>query len=82
MTTPQTTAKKGFTFRPSHEVRQRLETLSKETNRPVSFYVNTAIEEHLSELEHAYLLRRDAELARVGKLKTYSLDEVEAELGL
>lgn len=77
-----TTARKVFSFRPSHEVRERLERLSKETNRPASFYINSLLEEHLDELEHAYLLRREVELARSGKIKTYSLDEVKAELGI
>lgn len=76
------TAKKGFSFRPSHEVRERLERLSRATNRPASFYINTLLEEHLSEMEHAYMLRQEAELARAGKIKTYSLDEVKAELGI
>ncbi|WP_237196167.1 type II toxin-antitoxin system RelB family antitoxin [Rothia nasimurium] len=80
--TVETTARKGFTFRPSHDVRQRLEALSHKTNRPVSFYINTLLEEHLAELEHAFTLKADAESVRAGKQKTYSLDEARAELGL
>lgn len=78
----ETRARKGFTFRPSHDVRQRLEELSHKTNRPVSFYINTLLEEHLAELEHAFILKADAESVRAGQQKTYSLEEARTELGL
>ncbi|MFW0119913.1 hypothetical protein ACN08Y_08365 [Rothia sp. P5764] len=80
--TIETKARKGFTFRPSHDVRQRLENLAHQTNRPVSFYINTLLEEHLAEIEHAFTLKADAEAVRSGKQKTYSLAEARAELDL
>ncbi|GAA1046000.1 MULTISPECIES: hypothetical protein [Rothia] len=80
--TVETKPRKGFTFRPSNDVRERLEELSRQTNRPVSFYINTLLEEHLAEMEHAFALKADAEAARSGKIKTYNLAEARAELGL
>lgn len=49
--TGQTKPRTGFTFRPSNDVRQRLEELSRQTNRLISFYINTLLEEHLAEIE-------------------------------
>ena len=66
---------------PSNDVRQRLEELSRQTNRLISFYINTLLEEHLAEIEHAFAFEADAEAARSGKLKTYNLAEARAELG-
>lgn len=80
--TVETKARKGLTFHPSHDVCQRLEDLARQTNRPVSFYINTLLEEHRAEMEYAYMLKADVEAAHSGKLKTYSLAEVRAELGL
>ncbi|MFW0121082.1 hypothetical protein [Rothia sp. CCM 9419] len=78
----QVPSKKVITFRTDPDVQERLAGLSKETNRTVSFYINSLLEEHLGELEHAYGLRQDAEQARSGKAKTYSLDSIKAELDL
>jgi toxin-antitoxin system protein len=56
--------------------------LSQQTNRPVSFYINAILEEHLDDLEYAYLLKSEAEDIRAGRAKSYSLDSVKKELGL
>lgn len=80
--TGETKPRQGFTFHPSSDVRVRLEELSRQTNRPVSFYINALLEEHLAEIEHAFALKADAEAAQSGKLKTYNLAEARAELGL
>lgn len=78
----QTQPKKNFSFRPSNDVRERLENLSEKTDRPISFYINTILEQHIAEIEHAYLLQATLEDVRTGKTETYSLDEVAEELGL
>lgn len=79
---PQTATRKPLTFRPSPEIKERLDALAKATNRPVSFYLNTLLEEHLADIEHAYELHTRAEAARRGEARTYTLDEARAELGL
>lgn len=72
--------KKVLTVRVTPQIKERLDTLAAETNRPLSYYITDALETGLDAIEHAYLLKRDAELARAGKLKTYSLDDIMSEL--
>lgn len=79
MTTKQA-PKKILTVRVTPQLKERLDTLAAETNRPLSYYITDALETGLDAIEHAYLLKRDAELARAGKIKTYSLDEIMSEL--
>lgn len=79
MTTKQA-PKKILTVRVTPQLKERLDTLAAETNRPLSYYITDALETGLDAIEHAYLLKRDAELARAGKLKTYSLDDIMSEL--
>lgn len=79
MTTKQA-PKKILTVRVTPQLKERLDTLAAETNRPLSYYITDALETGLDAIEHAYLLKRDAELARAGKLKTYSLDDIMREL--
>jgi RHH-type transcriptional regulator, rel operon repressor / antitoxin RelB len=60
------------------EIDKRLDSLSTKTGRTKTYYVREAIIDHLEEMEDTYIaLRR---LEKPGK--TYSLDEVEQELGL
>lgn len=47
-----------------------------------SFYVREAIVKHLDDMEEVYLAVRVLERVRRGEEKTYTLDEVEARLGL
>jgi len=64
------------------EIERRLEALANRTGRSKSFYAREAILEHLDDLEAAYL--SDEILSRVedGTEKTYTLEELERELGL
>jgi RHH-type rel operon transcriptional repressor/antitoxin RelB len=64
------------------EIERRLAALAKRTGRSKSFYAREAILEHLDDLEAEYL--SDLVLKRVqeGQEQTYTLDELERELGL
>lgn len=59
----------------------RLEKLAKRTGRTKTFYVLEAVEEHLEELEDLYIAEKRLIERRAGRSRTYSLDEVERELG-
>jgi len=63
------------------EVENRLDQLAKRTGRTKSFYAREAILEHIEDLEDIYLAEQEFEEIRRGA-PTYSLDEVEKELGL
>ena len=64
------------------EIENRLERLAKATGRTKTFYAREAILEHLDNLEDLYLAEQRFLENRAGKSRTYSLDEVERELGL
>ncbi len=64
------------------EISKRLEYLSKETGRTKTFYMIQAIKEHLDDLEDLYLAEQRLIENRGGRSKTYTLDEVERDLGL
>jgi RHH-type rel operon transcriptional repressor/antitoxin RelB len=63
-------------------VEARLERLAEATGRSKAYYLRELIEQGLEDLEDAYLGAAALERIRSGKEKTYSLDEVMAELGL
>ena len=71
-----------ITCRVEDEIEDRLERLASETHRTKSFYVREAILKSLDEMEDIYLADQVIERIRKGEEKTYSLDEVEARLGL
>ncbi len=60
----------------------RLDRLASETGRTKAFYLRELIEQGLDDLEDAYLGAAALERIRRGQERTYSLDEVVAELGL
>ena len=64
------------------EIEERLEALAKATGRTKSFYAREAILEHLDDLEDIYLAEKTLEQVRLGEMDTYSLDDVERDLGL
>lgn len=64
------------------DIKARLDALVASTGRPAAFYVREAVAEHLADIEYAYTLRSEAEAIRRGEVRTRSLDEVAAELGL
>lgn len=60
----------------------RLEQLAAATGRSKAFYLRELIEGGINDLEDAYLGAAVLERIRSGKEKTYSLNDVVAELGL
>ncbi len=71
-----------LTLRLPDEAEARLEALAKRTGRSKSFYARQAILEHLDDLEDAFLAEKVLERIRTGEEETFTLDEVEQELGL
>jgi RHH-type transcriptional regulator, rel operon repressor / antitoxin RelB len=61
---------------------KRLQKLAKRTGRTKTFYVIKAVQEHLEELEDVYIAEQRLIDLREGRSRTYTLDEVEHELGL
>lgn len=64
------------------DIEARLEALAKATGRAKSFYVREAILEHLDDLEDLYLAEQRLIDIRAGRSRTYTLEEVERDLGL
>ena len=69
-------------FRSNPQSKIRVERLSKMTKRPASFYYNYLLDEYLDDLEDIFLAEEVIKNVRSGKERTYSLAEVESELGL
>lgn len=61
---------------------ERYAKLAKQTGRTRSYYINEALAESIDRLEYEYGIMKQVEDYRAGRLKTYSLDEVEQSLGL
>jgi RHH-type rel operon transcriptional repressor/antitoxin RelB len=72
----------AISLRLPDEVKARLDRLSKRTGRSKTFYMIEAITEKIDDLEDFYLADEIARRVRSGKEKTWSLDEVERDLGL
>ena len=64
------------------DIEQRLEALAIATGRTKTFYAREAIVEHLDDLEDIYLAERRLEDLRAGRSRTFTLAEVERDLGL
>ena len=64
------------------EVENRLEALAQATGRTKTFYAREAILEHLDDLEDLYLAEQRLIDIRAGRSRTYTLEEVERDLGL
>ena len=64
------------------EIERRLEALAQRTGRSKSFYAREAILEHLDDFEAAYLSDEILKRVETGQEQTYTLDELERELGL
>jgi RHH-type rel operon transcriptional repressor/antitoxin RelB len=69
-------------FRSNPQSKIRVERLAKMTKRPASFYYNYLLDEYLDDLEDIFLAEEVIKNVRSGKERTYSLAEVESELGL
>ena len=64
------------------DIEERLDRLAKATGRTKTFYAREAILEHLDDLEDLYLAEQRLIDNQDGRSRTYSLEEVERELGL
>lgn len=64
------------------ETAEKLERLALETGRSKAYYLREAIESSIDQMIYEYGILADLEDVRRGRLKTRSLDEVEASLGL
>lgn len=64
------------------DMEERLARLAKLTGRTKTFYVREALEEHLDDIEDAYLAEKTLEEIRMGKQGTVSLDSLIEEYGL
>ena len=64
------------------EIESRLEALAKATGRSKTFYAREAIIEYLEDIEDIYLAEKRLEDIRAGRSRTFTLEEVERELGL
>lgn len=64
------------------EIETRLDRLAKLTGRTKAYYVREAIEDHLDDLEDAYLAEQVLENIRSGREQVVSLDDVVKQYGL
>ncbi|MDA8381474.1 MAG: DUF6290 family protein [Betaproteobacteria bacterium] len=64
------------------DIEARLTNLARLTGRSKTYYAAEAIREHLDDLEDLYLAEKELEDVRAGRSRTFTLDEVERELGL
>lgn len=64
------------------EIEQRLEALALATGRTKTFYAREAILEYMDDLEDLYLAESRLGALREGRSRTFTLDEVERDLGL
>jgi RHH-type transcriptional regulator, rel operon repressor / antitoxin RelB len=64
------------------DVESRLEALAKATGCSKTFYAREAILEHLDDLEDLYLAEQRLIDLRAGRSHTFTLEEVERDLGL
>lgn len=64
------------------EIGARLNRLAEETGRSKTFYMIEAIQEHLCDLEDAYLAKSRSAEIKAGKAQTVTYEEVRKNLGL
>ena len=64
------------------DVEARLANLSARTGRSKTYYATEAIVEHINDLEDLYLAEQRLTEVRAARSRTYTLEEVERDLGL
>lgn len=64
------------------DIGHRLAELAERTGRSKTFYILEAIREHLDDLEDIYIAEQRLADLRAGRSRTYTTEEVRAELGL
>ncbi len=75
-------ALKSVTVRIEDTLDERLEDLARKTHRTKSFYVREALLRVIDDIEDIYLADQRMEDLRAGRSRTFTIDEVEARLGL
>ncbi len=64
------------------EIESRLDALAKRTGRTKTYYVRQAILEYMDDLEDIYLADQIVRQIETDEMKTFTLEDVERELGL
>ena len=64
------------------EIEKRLTRLASITNRTKSYYAREAIIRHLTDLEDIYLAETRLEDTKAGRSRTFTLAELEKDIGL
>jgi RHH-type rel operon transcriptional repressor/antitoxin RelB len=72
----------AVSLRLPEDVKKHLDKLSRRNGRSKTFYMVEAITEKIEDLEDFYLADQIAQRVRAGKEKTWSLNEVERDLGV
>lgn len=72
----------AMTIRLSPQLDKRLNNLTKQTGRSKSFYLTQAIESYLENMEDLLIANAVLERVKMGKERTYSLDEVYNDIKL
>ncbi len=73
---------KMINFRADDALDERLARLAKLTGRTKTFYVREALEQHIEDLEDAYLADQVMERVEAGTEQVFTLDDIERDLGL
>jgi RHH-type rel operon transcriptional repressor/antitoxin RelB len=73
---------KQTAVRLSDETYERLQQAAARTGRSADSHIVQAIEEHLEDLEDLYHAEEALKRRQRGESRTYSLDELDRELGL
>jgi len=64
------------------DIGQRLHALSQRTGRTKTFYIIEAVKEHLDKIEDIYIAEQRLADLRARRSRTFTTEEVRAELGL
>ena len=72
----------AISLRIPEEIGVRLDNLAERTGRSKTFYVREAILRYLEDMEDIYIAEQRLADLRAGRSRTFSVEEVRAELGL
>jgi RHH-type rel operon transcriptional repressor/antitoxin RelB len=64
------------------EIEKRLDQLAKRSGRTKSWYAREAILRHIEDLEDLQIAEERLRALKEGRSRTYTLEEIERELGL
>lgn len=72
----------AISLRLPNSILEQLKNLSERTGRSKTFYMTEAIKHHIDDLEDIYLAEQRLIEHRAGRSSSFSLNDVEKELGL